>query len=278
MAKFLTGSAIGAEIEKLIREANSTIFLISPYIKLHERIKSELRSLKYKPDVSLKVVFGKNEGNFSQSLNLEDLDFLKQLPNIEIRYAKSLHAKYYANEEKAILTSMNLYDFSQNHNIEFGILLKSSMVKHIIGDGLDNEAYFFFTEQVFEEAELVFSRHPRFERNLLGIETSNVASFIVEDNTDNYGIHYKPPTSIKPAPHSNHSARTGFCIRTGVPIPFNLKQPFCDEAFKSWSRYSKEEYVEKFCHFSGEPSNGNTSMKIPILNKNWKKAKQVHGF
>ena len=49
MARFLKGNAIGAEIEKLIQEATLDIFLISPYIKLHNRIKSELRDLKKDP-------------------------------------------------------------------------------------------------------------------------------------------------------------------------------------------------------------------------------------
>ena len=33
------------------------------------------------------------------------------------------------------------------------------------------------------------------------------------------------------------------------------------------------DYLEKYCHFSGEPSNGETSFNKPILKKNWKKAK-----
>jgi len=47
------------------------------------------------------------------------------------------------------------------------------------------------------------------------------------------------------------------------------------EAFKSWSKYGDPDYAEKFCHFSGEPSNGETSVSRPILKKNWKKAKEI---
>lgn len=278
MARFLKGSAIGAEIEKLIQEATLDIFLISPYIKLHNRIKSELRDLKKRPKVNLKIVFGKNEGNFYQSLNLEDLEFLKGLPNIEIRYAKLLHAKYYANEDKAILTSMNLYDFSQNNNIEFGILLKSNMVKHIVGDGLDNEAFFFFTEKVFQDAELVYHRQPKFERNLLGMKTDHIESYEIVDYTHRFEMSSKEGIAKKPAMQASPYSRNGFCIRTRVPIPFNPNRPLCDEAYKSWSQFSNKDYKEKYCHFSGESSNGETSVKYPILKKNWQKAKEVHGL
>jgi hypothetical protein len=60
-----------------------------------------------------------------------------------------------------------------------------------------------------------------------------------------------------------------------VEIPFNVEKPLSYEAFKSWSKYGDPDYAEKFCHFSGEPSHGDTSVAKPILKKNWKKAKEV---
>jgi hypothetical protein len=45
-----------------------------------------------------------------------------------------------------------------------------------------------------------------------------------------------------------------------------------NKAFKMWNKYGDKEYQEKYCHYSGEPSNGDTSFAKPILRKNWKKA------
>jgi hypothetical protein len=47
------------------------------------------------------------------------------------------------------------------------------------------------------------------------------------------------------------------------------------QAFKSWSQFSNKDYPEQFCHYSGEPSDGETSVKRPILRKNWKKAQEL---
>lgn len=47
------------------------------------------------------------------------------------------------------------------------------------------------------------------------------------------------------------------------------------DAYKSWNKYNDPEYAEKFCHFSGEPSKGETSVSGPILKKNWQKAKSA---
>ena len=46
------------------------------------------------------------------------------------------------------------------------------------------------------------------------------------------------------------------------------------EAYKSWNKYGDVDYAEKYCHFSGESSDGKTSVSKPILKKNWKKAKE----
>jgi len=65
----------------------------------------------------------------------------------------------------------------------------------------------------------------------------------------------------------------GYCIRTGKEIPFNPEKPFSADAFKAWSKYANHEFPEKYCHFSGEPSNGQTCFSKPILRKNWNKIK-----
>lgn len=75
--------------------------------------------------------------------------------------------------------------------------------------------------------------------------------------------------------NTSSKQRSGYCIRTGVPIPFNIERPMSLEAYRKWEEYSNEDYSEKYCHFSGEQSNGGTSMKQPVLSKNWKKAKET---
>jgi hypothetical protein len=71
---------------------------------------------------------------------------------------------------------------------------------------------------------------------------------------------------------------SGYCIRTGVIIPFDLEKPMSKEAYQQWKQYANYTFKEKFCHFSGEPSHGETSMEKPILSKHWKKAQAKHGF
>jgi hypothetical protein len=67
----------------------------------------------------------------------------------------------------------------------------------------------------------------------------------------------------------------GYCIRTGNSIPFNVDKPLSYEAYQVWNQFGDPVYLEKFCHFSGESSNGENSVNKPILKKNWLKAKEA---
>ena len=91
-------------------------------------------------------------------------------------------------------------------------------------------------------------------------------------------VDYVPEVKTPRTRKSKPKIASGYCIRTGEEVPFNLKRPFSDKAFKSWNRFKNPEFKEKYCHFSGEESNGQTTFSRPILKKNWTKAKKAHNF
>lgn len=283
MAKFLTGPALTAALHKILEEANSELILISPYVKLHDSVRSALLTHKDKHSLAITIVFGKNEDDISKSMSREDLVFLSSFPNIRILYEKRLHAKYYANETDALVTSMNLHSYSQNNNIEAGILTQLGLLSLVGGQdsSLDAEAVQTF-RRVIDQAEVIFEQIPQYEKTNLGLTKKYTGSVI---KTNKIEETLKSATSEGPKPFRPSgtqkpvaSKQNGYCIRTGVPIPFNPKRPMTEEAFKSWSKFSNQDYQEKFCHFSGEPSNGETTFAKPILRKNWQKAKEVHGL
>lgn len=177
MAKFLTGDDLNSELGKLFESAEEQLILISPYIKLHPRYASILRSKIDNPKIEIIIVFGKNEKDLSKSMQEDDFNFFKQFPNIEIRYEKRLHAKYYSNESYAILTSMNLYNFSQDNNIEAGVMTKASslgkitnnIITNVTGeDSLDITSLKYF-ERVIEQSELQFKKAPEYESAMYGL-------------------------------------------------------------------------------------------------------------
>ncbi len=194
MAKFLTGNELNSELEKLFERADEQIILISPYIKLHNRYSSTLRTKKDNPKIEIIIVFGKNEEDLSKSMKQEDFNFFKEFPNIEIRYEKRLHAKYYSNESSAILTSMNLYNFSQDNNIEAGVMTKATLlgnlannlVTNVTGeDSFDRTAFTYFS-RVIDQSDLLFKRVPEYESTMLGLSKKYVSSKIEVDKLTDF--------------------------------------------------------------------------------------------
>lgn len=189
MAKFLTGNELNLELERLFEQAEEQIILISPYISLHARYASTLRTKMDSPKIKITIVFGKNENDLSRSMKQEDFNFFKEFPNMEIRYEKRLHAKYYSNEFSAILTSMNLYNFSQDNNIEAGVMTKatllgsiaSSFMTNVTGEeSFDTMAGSYFA-RVIGQSELLFKKVPEYEITMLGLSKKYKSSKIEVD-------------------------------------------------------------------------------------------------
>lgn len=116
MAKFLNTSATNYYLEELIKGASERLILISPFLKLNDRIR-ELLEDKNRLKIDIRIVYGKSE------LQPEEIDWLKQLSFVRTSFCKNLHAKCYINEETCIITSLNLYEFSQVNNNEMGVLI-----------------------------------------------------------------------------------------------------------------------------------------------------------
>lgn len=117
MAKFLNTSATNYFLEELIKNAKDRLILISPFLKLNDRMK-ELLADKNRLKIDVRVVYGKSE------LQPEEINWLKELTYIRTSFCKNLHAKCYMNEEMGIITSLNLYEFSQINNNEMGVLIR----------------------------------------------------------------------------------------------------------------------------------------------------------
>lgn len=119
MAKFLNTSATNYFLEELIKDATDRLILISPFLKLNDRMK-ELLADKNRLKIDVRIVYGKSE------LQPEEINWLKELTYIRTSFCKNLHAKCYLNEELCIITSLNLYEFSQINNNEMGVLIRRS--------------------------------------------------------------------------------------------------------------------------------------------------------
>lgn len=173
MAKFITGKELAEEVYDVIHEAKKQLLILSPYVKLDDYFKNLFSRHKNNSELHIIVAFGKNKKNPERSLKSEDLEYFKDFPNVSIVFIPTLHAKYYANEKKGIVTSINLYDYSFKNNVEFGVVSESKLIG---GSAVDKDAW-ESAMKILKNGYGVFIRRPNYKKKFfiakdyLGSET-----------------------------------------------------------------------------------------------------------
>jgi phosphatidylserine/phosphatidylglycerophosphate/cardiolipin synthase-like enzyme len=113
MAEFLTTTGVSHHIENIIKTAKKNLYLISPYLKLTKNFYERLKDASDR-GVVIEIYYGKNELDFTEKQKLN------QLRNVQLFFSANLHAKCFYNEETMVITSMNMYEFSEKNNREMG--------------------------------------------------------------------------------------------------------------------------------------------------------------
>jgi hypothetical protein len=129
MAKFLTTVGNSFYIEQIIIKSSKSLTLVTPYLKLSRNLIERLSDAQ-RDGVRITLIYGKNELAPKEKKNLFSFS------NIEIYFCQNLHAKCYHNESSMIITSMNLYEFSERNNREMGLLIERDRDSEIFNDTL----------------------------------------------------------------------------------------------------------------------------------------------
>lgn len=172
MAKFLNTSATNFFLEELIKNAKERLILISPYLKLNDRIK-ELLEDKNRLKIDIRIIYGKSD------LHPDEIKWMQKLDYVRLSFCKNLHAKCYINEDSCIISSLNLYEFSQVNNNEMGILIKK------------DEDFSVFKD-AYEEAQRIIRISDEVRISLDEIKVE-----IVEENSNEYSENSSKLTSSK---------------------------------------------------------------------------------
>jgi phosphatidylserine/phosphatidylglycerophosphate/cardiolipin synthase-like enzyme len=219
MAKFLTTHGIGYHIEQVIQDAKRELTLITPYLQLSSVLLDRLKDADRRA-IRIRVVYGKNE------LKPEEHAKLAELENLALFYLENLHAKCYANEEHAVVGSMNMYQFSEKTNREMGVLLTRS-----------------------EDAD-AFADAQR--------EMQSILAAAEERKPRPNGRPLRPPARVADA----RERPRGACIRCADGIAYRPEAPFCNSCYRIWAEWGNEEFPENYCHRCGKPRD--TTMARPL--------------
>lgn len=106
---FLKSKELKKEILNIL-SSSLQVYIATPFLKVGDNLFDSVYDLDSIYDC--KIIVRED----SKNIDIHNLQIL----GIEFKYIENLHSKIYISEEKAIVTSLNLYDYSFENNIECG--------------------------------------------------------------------------------------------------------------------------------------------------------------
>ncbi len=160
MAEFLTTQGTLHQIENIITNAKNKLVLISPYLKLSKTLSERLKDAD-RQNVKIILIYGKDE------LKPRERNQLQELRNLSLYFFENLHAKCFFNEETMVITSMNMYDSSDEKNREMGVLIRKEDDNKVFSDAI-KEAESIVYSSTKEDLRRSGSGYPRYRTKQTG--------------------------------------------------------------------------------------------------------------
>jgi len=226
MAKFLGTTGVSYHLQQLIDNANEKLILISPYLQFNDHLKQSLEEKDRQKTVDVRLIYGESK------LQPAENNWLKSLLSIRTSICPHLHAKCYLSEHAAIITSMNLYEYSQINNNEMGIYIDKTEDEPLYNDILTDANRLI---RISQEIKVTVATVPK-------------------------GNDELTKKTIKPV-----SGALGYCIRCKEQLKLNPMVPYCSKCYSSWKKFKNEAFEEKYCHICGK-SNKSSLVKPTCYN------------
>lgn len=216
MAEFLTTTGTSHHIENIIIDASNKLILVSPYLQLSKTLFERLKDASAK-GVKIKIIYGKDD------LKPNERNSLAELKNVDLYYFQNLHAKCYFNESKMVITSMNMYEFSEKNNREMGVLIDRK-IDNVLFEKAVGEV-----KSIMQSSEIIENK--KIERKFVAVSID---------------------AGVSKSKKSNVTVSVGYCLRCENRISFDPSRPYCPDCYSVWAEYGNPNYEENVCHACGE--------------------------
>lgn len=236
MAEFLTTHQTAASIESIIRDVKQKLVLVSPYLQISRTFFDRLKDADER---GVKTVLIYRE----DKLKPDDRKKLELLKNLSLFSCKYLHAKCYFNEDNMVITSMNMYEYSEKNNKEMGVLIRRQDDVGIFKDAM-REVQAFYRSSVKDESK----EHKRYQKPIPVLTRNKRATSATNTQKRSVGNILLDTLSTI----FTGEKLDAYCIRCGDRIPFDQYRPLCDECYWVWSDYGDPDYPEHYCHSCGK--------------------------
>jgi len=207
MSEFITSGNIAFQIKKIITEARENIYIVVPALAMTRELYELLKDASER-NINISFLYGNNE------LDPSEIATLAELKNFKLHCIPDINSRCYYNETVMLITSMNIYEFSDNNRFDMGVLIYRDS---------DRELYTKASNEISSMIEMAQKIMKDFEEELARLRESGQKPYVYQ----------------------------GFCIRCAMPITFNIEQPYCRACSVKSEPCSESEAGEFYCHSCG---------------------------
>ena len=220
MAEFLTTNAISFYIEKVIKESQSELYLLMPYLQLSREFYDAVKGSSER-GVSIIIVYANEDLYTEEKLKLGELE------NLEIYCMENLNAKCCCSEDNVLITSMDIHQLSAIDSAEMGIIFNKNS---------DNNLY----KQTYNEIKTIITSSKNMNLHRKTADQIAVSSVKSKKIYHGFCINCAMPISYNPGnPYCRSCSPKGdnkpvkfdqgkFCHICGLQASLKIDSPLCD--------------------------------------------------
>jgi phosphatidylserine/phosphatidylglycerophosphate/cardiolipin synthase-like enzyme len=217
MGKLLLKQHVGPHIIDIIEKAERYCFIVSPYYQPWNQL---IKALELSQKRDVKIIFLMRDDRIDD----EGVRALYKNYHFDIYGIERLHAKIYLNEKEVLISSMNLYNYSQD-NFEVGYLFRGGeFARKIARDVIINDMI-----RVWKTKQHKGDYWEEIEKRFYCIRCKHDIGF----NSD---LPLCPQCYEKWQKYKNENYHETYCHKcgkekTGAESKITFGKPLCDECF-----------------------------------------------
>jgi len=144
--ELLNTAGLNHEIERMFKNEQNFIFILSPYMDLT----SEMQAILATSPAKIVVLWrdktkeeNQKDKKVDYRLNKRIKGYEETMTNVKFFGIPYFHSKVYITSDTLIIASLNLYKFSQKNNFELGVILKEALYAKMV-------------KKIYKEIEIIF--------------------------------------------------------------------------------------------------------------------------
>jgi hypothetical protein len=117
MVQYLNTQAAYAEIENIVNRAEHALVIMSPYIQINRTLLQKIFHASENRGIDVSLICRTGD------IKPEEMAAINKITRLELFDLPNLHANCIYNEKAMVITSLNLFDYSQINNRDMGALI-----------------------------------------------------------------------------------------------------------------------------------------------------------